>query len=394
MQVSRPQVLFIVFLLALAFYAALYLPTHRTAQHPVSTPWPETTITPGEYPEPTEIITIKDPASAALVRDSVVDYIWPETGMPPEDALPTILGVDTPPNVPNAISSINPSHVSQTMTIESRMHYDYRHLSYVAFPQKSPPNGFIILHQGHQGGLGDGLAELANRLLKKGYAVALMQMPLVGWNSDNQPYLPGFENTFATGSRGHDQLYAASANVPVSPMQFFVEPIIKMVNLIRHLSKRDALIGMVGLSGGGWATHLASAIDPRITLSFPVAGSYPLYLRPHYPGSEGDAEQVDPGLYQERASWLDLYVLGAYGPNRAQHQILNKFDPCCFYGDGGKHYSPAVSNAITKLGSGHWELVLDETHRTHSISPWAADLILDAIGRDAAPEAHSHYLTE
>ena len=385
MKVSRPQVLFIVLLLVLAFYAALHLPTHRTAPPPVSTPWPESTITPCEYPDPKELITIKDRASAALVRDSVIGYIWPETGMPLEGALPTILSVDIPPNVPNDLSSINHTSVSQIMTIESRMQYDYRHLSYIALPKTPDSKGFIILHQGHQGGLGDGLAELANRLLTEGYTVALMQMPLVGWNSANQPNLPGFKNTFATGSRGHDQLYAASANVPVSPMQFFLEPIITIVNLIRHFSEGDTLIGMAGLSGGGWATHLASAIDPRITLSFPVAGSYPLYLRPHYPGSEGDAEQVDPGLYKERASWLDLYILGAYGPNRAQYQILNKFDPCCFYGDGGKHYSPAVSNAITKLGSGHWELVLDETHRTHGISPWAADFILETIRRVVDP---------
>lgn len=33
---------------------------------------------------------------------------------------------------------------------------------------------------------------------------------------------------------------------------------------------------MVGLSGGGWTTTDYSALDPRITLSLPVAGSLPL----------------------------------------------------------------------------------------------------------------------
>ena len=36
---------------------------------------------------------------------------------------------------------------------------------------------------------------------------------------------------------------------------------------------------MLGLSGGGWSTTLASAVDPRIQLSFPTAGSIPFDLK-------------------------------------------------------------------------------------------------------------------
>ena len=34
-------------------------------------------------------------------------------------------------------------------------------------------------------------------------------------------------------------------------------------------------IVMAGLSGGGWTTTISAAIDPRITLSMPIAGSMP-----------------------------------------------------------------------------------------------------------------------
>jgi hypothetical protein len=38
-------------------------------------------------------------------------------------------------------------------------------------------------------------------------------------------------------------------------------------------------IVMLGLSGGGWSTTLASAVDDRIRVSFPTAGSVPFALK-------------------------------------------------------------------------------------------------------------------
>ena len=34
---------------------------------------------------------------------------------------------------------------------------------------------------------------------------------------------------------------------------------------------------LFGLSGGGWSTTVAAAIDPRISLSIPIAGSVPKF---------------------------------------------------------------------------------------------------------------------
>ena len=39
---------------------------------------------------------------------------------------------------------------------------------------------------------------------------------------------------------------------------------------------------MVGLSGGGWTTTLASALIPDITLSIPIAGSTPKWPTDYY----------------------------------------------------------------------------------------------------------------
>jgi hypothetical protein len=64
---------------------------------------------------------------------------------------------------------------------------------------------------------------------------------------------------------------------------------------------------MIGLSGGGWTTTLYAAIDPRVRLSFPVAGTLPEYLRVGRPGAR---EQFYPDLYKI-ANYLDLYVMGS-----------------------------------------------------------------------------------
>ena len=36
---------------------------------------------------------------------------------------------------------------------------------------------------------------------------------------------------------------------------------------------------MMGISGGGWTTVLYSAIDDRISQSYSVAGTYPIFMR-------------------------------------------------------------------------------------------------------------------
>jgi hypothetical protein len=131
------------------------------------------------------------------------------------------------------------------------------------------------------------------------------------------------------------------------------------------------------LSGGGWTTHIAAAVDVRITMSIPTAGSYPLYLREVLGGgTKGDAEQYIADLYEDRASWLDIYILGAYGVGRKQIQLLNQYDSCCFFGHGYKTYESVVSDVVEDLGKGEWRVVSDATHHRHQISPWAIEHII------------------
>lgn len=142
---------------------------------------------------------------------------------------------------------------------------------------------------------------------------------------------------------------------------------------------------MVGLSGGGWTTNLLAAIDTRISYSFSVAGSMPLYYR--YGGSIGDVEQYMPQLYRDVAGYPDLYVLGAFGKGRQQIHILNRNDDCCF---GQKQHDPmrnydadihifeqSVKDKLSLLGApGQYNLIIDDVAQIHQISSFALEQII------------------
>jgi hypothetical protein len=150
---------------------------------------------------------------------------------------------------------------------------------------------------------------------------------------------------------------------------------------------RYGVSSRVGLSGGGWTTTVCAAIDPRITRSYPAAGSLPFHLRPGSPNaasSTGDWEQrmeTQPHFYRI-AGYLDLYVMAAIGAGRRQIQILNRFDSCCFAGVGHRSYAPAVSHRVDVIGGGHWDVLEDATHDRHAISPYALSVILWDLAAD------------
>jgi hypothetical protein len=153
-------------------------------------------------------------------------------------------------------------------------------------------------------------------------------------------------------------------------------------------------VQMIGLSGGGWTSTVYAALDPKVTRSYPVAGSLPFYLRTasrQVTSSTGDREQrrdTLPGFYGI-AGYLDLYVMAATVLARRQLQVLNRFDPCCFSGVGHRGYGPAVAQRAAVIDGGRWEILEDATHDQHTVSPYALEVILDdasgpAITRCAA----------
>jgi hypothetical protein len=134
---------------------------------------------------------------------------------------------------------------------------------------------------------------------------------------------------------------------------------------------------MIGISGGGWTTVVYSALDPRISSSYPVAGSYPIYIRNQIEGSSGDYEQTAPNFYA-RASYIELYILATFG--RRQLQIFNLEDACCFPGTYSSTYKGYIQGVAANL-DGSFDVLIDTTHQEHIISDYALNYILVDLER-------------
>ena len=152
-----------------------------------------------------------------------------------------------------------------------------------------------------------------------------------------------------------------ASGLGLHPMGYFLDPVRRSLNHAManyHYSE----VYMVGLSGGGWTTTLYSALDPRIQVSVPVAGSWPFYFQQppglnspsNPPTSYQDEEQNDDAaagangndFYNfagTKTGFLDLYVLGSY--SHRQVQVVNRNDDCCFGQSQFSYSGPAPAPA-------------------------------------------------
>lgn len=238
--------------------------------------------------------------------------------------------------------------------------------STIAVYTPDEPNGELVIYvTGHAGETPD-ITETVDALVGAGYTVALFDMPLTGVNPPVTLDLPVYGTVTL---RVHDHMKFLDGVVEGSPLRYFIEPVIAYLNAVD--GEYDRVI-MTGISGGGWTTTLAAALDTRIDISYPIAGTLPLSIFFATNVLLGDYEQSEPTLYAI-AEYADLYVMGAAG--RRQVQLLNYHDPCCFRGDFRSLYEPQVAAAAAKAG-GSFEVRIDMENLTHSLSPAALEYVL------------------
>ncbi|HCF28784.1 MAG TPA: hypothetical protein DEV81_16630 [Cyanobacteria bacterium UBA11049] len=236
----------------------------------------------------------------------------------------------------------------------------------------------MIYHQGHDGDFIQG-KQTIQFFLKNGYSVMAFSLPLMGMNNEPTIDLPPFGKItlLLVPNLGHAILRLLETET-FSPIKFFLEPIVVAINYIEKSFKYQS-INMIGLSGGGWTTTLSAAVDSRISKSYPIAGSLPLYLRTSLnPNDIGDYEQYVSDLYRI-CNYLELYILGAYGEGRKQLQMLVKDDPCCFGGFGYQTYEKGLKEIMSKLGKGQFSVYLDVVNQEHSISNQMLEVVLNDL---------------
>jgi hypothetical protein len=293
-------------------------------------------------------------------RKSLIEFIWGSEELPM--SMPTEIQTNHKDSRYEDI--VNLSRID-LITIE--MAYGFISKAYHFIPEVS--NGEVILyHQGHSGGFILG-RDVIKELVNKGYNVVGFSMPLIGMNNQPNIFLErfgwfNFENYIELGlllpKSGH-------------PLKLFIEPVIQVIN---YLENQTNYLGfaMVGISGGGWTTTVAAAIDTRITASFSVAGGVPMYLRTRNDNDWGSWEETVPEFYNI-ANYLELYILGSVGPDRVQWQIFNLYDPCCYSGNKSKTFGKTVSTWVERFGGGRFNFYIDDTHYEHKISSHAMELI-------------------
>ena len=309
------------------------------------------------------LLTIHRPEDAKRLRRSLVELLWGEAMLP--DSLPAKVegNLGLPPGATPALARLDRLTVAMKFGMTSVVHL---------FHPAEANGRAVILHEGHQVDPEQTQGQV-DRLVNNGYVVALFFMPLTGPNSQ-----PTFESPrLGLIHLTHHEMLQHLTLERGHPMRYLLEPVIVMTNYL----ERELGIGsvsMVGLSGGGWTTTLVAAVDPRIAKSFPVAGSYPIYLRSGTPENWGDWEQTEPRVYNQ-VNYLELYVLGSFGEGREQLQVVNQYDSCCLRGLRWQTYRDVVTERVEQLGAGRFDVLLDGTHREHKISTFAMDSILDKL---------------
>lgn len=362
--------------------------------------------TPTPYPtnnNPSNQIRFDTASEADAKRQELINWIWTD-GLPTA-AMPGVARNIAFPNDLKDGGGIAQSLVSGIDLLTSSI-YGMDSTSYLIHPKNTAhANHLVVLHQGHEypynypghanaGPLALGVRRAANRLLELGYTVSIMQMPLFGWNTDASLNLPdgrtvSITSTYESGQR-HNELFAKLKPPVLSDgavFRPFLEPVVQNINYFISTLPDAGPVSMIGVSGGGWTTHLAAAIDTRIKLSVPVAGSAPLYVRNNQKDCVGDEEQIYPDLYDENiaadgtgggaATWLEIYALGGYGDGRQQIMVTNLNDPSCFSGTFADGYKNIVSGVFANdLKKGRWEYVRDNSTAAHEISAWNLENVI------------------
>lgn len=347
-----------------------------------ATPTPFPTPTPYSTPTAPAVIsdtlTITSAADVASRRAALRAHIWPG-GYPEARAFDDYLGVDDP----TLLAAIGTTSLAHVHRYRIRQSYGID-VDMWLYQARYPSGVSLLYHAGHDfTPLSDATLALLPRLLAAGVDVVVVGMILVPYNPD-----PTYQGYLIQVHTDPAAMPRVNGN---HPLAFFLEPAIAGINALKAVYPSRP-VNMVGLSGGGWTVSLMAALDMRIVKSFNVAGSQPFdvfldgSVSPAWGVIWRDWEQGSPhqghtDTYQI-AGYRDLYVMGASGAGRSQLQILNEYDPCCFWANGADlSYGRAVQKRVLEIGDGDYRLWVDRGQSTHTVSLAATNQILNELGR-------------
>jgi len=195
--------------------------------------------------------------------------------------------------------------------------------------------------------------------------------PNNSWNNETDPLIS------ALLEKGHRVLvYYKALKGGDSTVRLLLNAVARGVNYLRAVYRADN-IAMIGFSEGGWITAVYSALDERVKNSYLIADIFSSKIRKEQVGWEY-YEQMLPQFHRI-ITYPELYVLGSYGNNRRQLQIVSKCESCGFSGIDPEDYQGAVKSTLKQLGQGIFNVFLDEIHTGNDISPAAVRKIINDL---------------
>lgn len=329
------------------------------------------------------LVNVGTAASAKEIRQNLSLVIWGSTGRPlgllPDVIVHDILKL----NGPNAdCGNLSDPKTRRKLRCELGIYRGWENLegldelhvsigpeyaATIAYFRPIDANGTLVLyHHGYAGTFHDQHKNL-ERLVAAGYTVAAFN-------------LLGYGDNSCRGTSIWCDVAWGKFKVRL-PMRLHFSPPVATINYALKFGGVDR-VAMIGLSTGAWVTTVLSAVEPRITRSYSVAGVIPVYLRR---GNEWPIGHQYPPLVKT-ATMLDLFILGASPADRRQWQIYNRYDRCCYDGIRSRLFDNVVAEAVRAIGGGRFDVFVDETHARHKISRWAIGLILRDLGGFKAME--------
>ena len=329
------------------------------------------------------------PANARLYRDTLNTRIFGSSGFPynilPDSTVTNVSVLEHYTSFPYTSIYYPAGNLDSidkiTVTIDANTtNFPATAKSYLFHPHNS--NGkLFIYHSGHCVGIAPAEDVLGNangaepgtvipRLLEEGYTV--LAVPMLYYQNP-------IPDNLVCGYNGHDQLFLDS--LYTDPLALFFKPLIASLNGLGR--SNYSAIYMCGLSGGGWTTSVYPAMDSSISISVPVAGSWPIPVRNvFYTG--GDSEQYFPPVFRNLLDYHELYALSCLAPDRKMLQINNRYDECCFNGSVAHiFYVDSVVKAL-QGSNGKFRFYLDESGNRHAVTNRAMDVMLTFIAGEEA----------
>jgi len=275
-------------------------------------------------------IHIHSSGDISTIRQMLIDDIY--NGGSSGGSLPSEIGTLATKTDPLSLTG-----TSACKDITMTTYTTYKNTKPTVWYPTSPNGDLMIVHQGHSGGMTSYNFDATVQLyINNNFTV-------MGF------FMPGGADYETSGTSSWHNTNQISLEQYLGPIHIAID------TMVDDMSPTN--IYFTGLSGGGWTTHMAAALDTRIDISFPTAGNLPADRYSQAEPTNGlyeggrDWEQLLPGV-RVGLSYFDIYLLASL-PSRQQLQILHDEDDCCFYEslyNSALPYASIVASAATALG--------------------------------------------